>query len=307
MLSTSRHASSPASSSSRRRMLDSATRERALLVAGGAAVAALLPAIWRRLQRRGVGPAVGPAAAAAAADPTRSTTSSAGGGVGAYETRKAVDEYLQFHYGKPEEILPYELGPKVGGCGCMHAAVRGERSAPGRQRGCSSAVCCPHMYRLGLQLERLICPVLLSCLCRLFAHARRCRRPPPALRAQDALRFTEEIALLCERHCGALQDFTGACKVRSCRYSNLVAAGPGQYGMRSPDSRCLPPLPPLLALPLPHCRGAGGGDSGGHWLRCGWSLVCAGPCLPPCDGHRLFAALCQRCKRERGLWGWAKH
>ncbi|PRW60369.1 hypothetical protein C2E21_0705 [Chlorella sorokiniana] len=118
-------------------MLDSATRERALLVAGGAAFAVLLPALWRRLQRRGVGPAVGPAAAAAAADPSRSTTSSAGGGVSAYETRRAVDEYLQFHYGKPEEILPYELGPK------------------------------------------------------------------------DALRFTEEIALLCERHCGALQDFTG--------------------------------------------------------------------------------------------------
>jgi hypothetical protein len=27
---------------------------------------------------------------------------------------------------------------------------------------------------------------------------------------QDALRFTEEIALLCERHCPALLDFTGA-------------------------------------------------------------------------------------------------
>lgn len=95
-------------------MLDSANRERALLVLGGAAAASLIPALVRRLQRRGAGPAVGPAAAAAAAvDPTRSTTSSAGGGVGAYETRKAVDEYLQFHYGKPEEVLPYEAGPQV--------------------------------------------------------------------------------------------------------------------------------------------------------------------------------------------------
>ncbi len=116
MLSAPRHSSRPAahpSSTARRTMLDQVTRERALLVVGGAAFASLLPAIWRRLQRRGAGPAVGPAAAAAA-DPTRSTTSSAGGGVSAYETRRAVDEYLQFHYGKPEEILPYELGPKVG-------------------------------------------------------------------------------------------------------------------------------------------------------------------------------------------------
>lgn len=43
----------------------------------------------------------------------RSTTSSAGGGTAAYETRKAVEEYLQFHFGKDEDILPYENGPKV--------------------------------------------------------------------------------------------------------------------------------------------------------------------------------------------------
>lgn len=41
-----------------------------------------------------------------------------------------------------------------------------------------------------------------------------CRRPslrlswhPPC--PQDALRFTQELALLCEKHCAALQDFTG--------------------------------------------------------------------------------------------------
>lgn len=44
----------------------------------------------------------------------RSTTSSAGGGAAAYETKKAVDEYIQFHYGAAEDLLPYANGPKVG-------------------------------------------------------------------------------------------------------------------------------------------------------------------------------------------------
>lgn len=43
----------------------------------------------------------------------RSTTSSAGGGSAAYETRKAVDEYIQFHFGSQEDLLPYANGPKV--------------------------------------------------------------------------------------------------------------------------------------------------------------------------------------------------
>lgn len=42
----------------------------------------------------------------------RSTTSSAGGGAMAYETKKAVDEYLQFHFGMDKDILPYANGPK---------------------------------------------------------------------------------------------------------------------------------------------------------------------------------------------------
>lgn len=42
----------------------------------------------------------------------RSTTSSAGGGALAYETKKAVDEYLLFHFGQPEDIFPYAHGPK---------------------------------------------------------------------------------------------------------------------------------------------------------------------------------------------------
>ncbi|KAG2451483.1 hypothetical protein HYH02_004081 [Chlamydomonas schloesseri] len=42
----------------------------------------------------------------------RSTTSSAGGGAAAYETKKAVDEYLQFHFAAPTDLLPYANGPK---------------------------------------------------------------------------------------------------------------------------------------------------------------------------------------------------
>eukprot|EP01024_Parvocaulis_polyphysoides_P041535 TRINITY_DN38096_c0_g1_i2.p2 TRINITY_DN38096_c0_g1~~TRINITY_DN38096_c0_g1_i2.p2 ORF type:complete len:152 (-),score=33.93 TRINITY_DN38096_c0_g1_i2:95-550(-) len=41
----------------------------------------------------------------------RSTTSATGGGIQAYETKKAVDEYLLFHYGKQSDKLPYENGP----------------------------------------------------------------------------------------------------------------------------------------------------------------------------------------------------
>lgn len=67
----------------------------------------------------------------------RSTTSSGGGGPAAYETSKAVDEYLMFHFAGAEELIPYSVGPK------------------------------------------------------------------------DAVGFTAQCALLCERHCAALQDFTG--------------------------------------------------------------------------------------------------
>ena len=85
-----------------------------MLLLAGATAASVVPALWRRLQRRGVLPAAAGGGGGGGVDESRSTTSSAGGGVGAYETRKAVDEYLQFHYGRPEDIMPYECGPKVG-------------------------------------------------------------------------------------------------------------------------------------------------------------------------------------------------
>eukprot|EP00951_Prasinocladus_malaysianus_P029110 scaffold267351_cov38-Prasinocladus_malaysianus.AAC.1 len=42
---------------------------------------------------------------------TGSTTASTGG-VALYETKKAVNEYLQFHFGGDSDVLPYDFGPK---------------------------------------------------------------------------------------------------------------------------------------------------------------------------------------------------
>ena len=38
---------------------------------------------------------------------TASTGPSAGGGPAVYETKRAVNEYLQFHFGDPNDVLPY--------------------------------------------------------------------------------------------------------------------------------------------------------------------------------------------------------
>lgn len=111
----------------------------------------------------------------------RSTTSSAGGGAAAYETRKAVDEYLQFHFGADSDILPYANGPKV----------RPLDVTTSRHR-------IPHAT----------VPVLLSPLAMQIANS-----PSPlrldAMHPQEALRFPARCAQLCEKHCKALRDFTG--------------------------------------------------------------------------------------------------
>lgn len=78
-----------------------------------------------------------------------------GGGAAAYETTKAVDEYLQFHYAPAEQLLPYTDAPKVR----LHVVLftnHGSTTTP-----------------------------------------------------QSACNFAARCALLCERHCLALQDFTG--------------------------------------------------------------------------------------------------
>ena len=46
-----------------------------------------------------------------AAMSTAATGAGAGGGPATYETRRAVDEYLQFHFGKPSDVMPYKDGP----------------------------------------------------------------------------------------------------------------------------------------------------------------------------------------------------
>lgn len=38
--------------------------------------------------------------------------STAASGSGVYESRRAVDEYLLFHFGEPNLLMPYEFGPK---------------------------------------------------------------------------------------------------------------------------------------------------------------------------------------------------
>jgi len=80
--------------------LRSPSRDLLVGAAAGAAGAALLQALlqWRASR----------AAAAAAAQ--LSTTSSGHSGA-VYETAKALDEYLLFHYGAPAELLPYARVP----------------------------------------------------------------------------------------------------------------------------------------------------------------------------------------------------
>lgn len=53
-------------------------------------------------------PGAGSEAGTAAAMSTASTGMSSGGGPQVYEQRRAVDEYLQFHFGKPDDVLPYK-------------------------------------------------------------------------------------------------------------------------------------------------------------------------------------------------------
>lgn len=89
-----------------------------------------------------------------------------GGGTAAYETAKAVDEYLQFHFAPADELLPYKHAPKV------------------------------------LPTKRRVCPRFTY----ISSHTRtRCN---PCY-TQDACNFPARCAHLCERHCLALQDFTG--------------------------------------------------------------------------------------------------
>ncbi|CAE7522625.1 unnamed protein product [Symbiodinium sp. KB8] len=89
--------------------METKTREQVALVAGGAVIGGLLAAAATQFfsaasAKGGVEGAKG----TESADAEMSTTSSAHSGA-VYETSTAVSEYLQFHYGKPEDIMPYTL------------------------------------------------------------------------------------------------------------------------------------------------------------------------------------------------------
>jgi SAM-dependent methyltransferase len=103
------------------------SRELVAGVAAGAAGAVLLQALVARWR----------AARAAAAAPELSTTSSAHSGA-VYETTKALDEYLLFHYGAPAELLPYARGPAVP-LAALDFAVRTAELCAAWQRAGSAA------------------------------------------------------------------------------------------------------------------------------------------------------------------------
>ena len=50
------------------------------------------------------------ASSSSAAAAVRSTTDSGVSGSSVYETARAVDEYLQFHYARPADLMPYPPG-----------------------------------------------------------------------------------------------------------------------------------------------------------------------------------------------------
>lgn len=87
--------------------METKTREQVALVAGGAVIGGLLAAAATQFfsAASAKGGEEG-AKGTESADAEMSTTSSAHSGA-VYETSTAVSEYLQFHYGKPEDIMPY--------------------------------------------------------------------------------------------------------------------------------------------------------------------------------------------------------
>ena len=173
----------------------------ALLLAAGALAASVAAALRRRLRRK--------------SDAERSTTSGAGGGSEAYETKKAVDEYLQFHYGREQDVMPYDFGPKASqaaplaeACVPVRQAARPRPRGPAQQQGEGATA-----------------------------------RPPPTplpSPVQEALQFPAQLAQLCEQHCEALRDFTGerpepaaldvGCAVGAATFE-LARAFPRVYGL----------------------------------------------------------------------------
>ncbi|HUP22693.1 MAG TPA: putative 4-mercaptohistidine N1-methyltransferase [Thermoanaerobaculia bacterium] len=60
-----------------------------------------------------------------------------------YESRRAVDQYLLFHYGSTEEVLPYPFGPRDAlgyPARCAHAALDAAKETPRRALDLGCAV-----------------------------------------------------------------------------------------------------------------------------------------------------------------------
>jgi len=85
--------------------------------AAGLAAATLAAGVLYALQARRAA-----AAPAASADASAMSTTSSAQGTDVYETSKAVAEYLLFHFGAPQEILPY--APALGHHGALDFAAR---------------------------------------------------------------------------------------------------------------------------------------------------------------------------------------
>jgi len=85
----------------------------------------------------------------------RSTTASGVGGAAVYESGKAVDEYLQFHYASDQEIMPFACGPKDAlgfpkrmAAKCLAASGRKRALDLGCAVGGSSFELCRHFDRV---------------------------------------------------------------------------------------------------------------------------------------------------------------
>lgn len=86
-----------------------ASRDLIVGLTAGAAAGVVASALFSYLRGRSAGVTAAPATAATASADISTTSSGHSGNV--YETKKAVAEYLQFHFGKDSDILPYAEGP----------------------------------------------------------------------------------------------------------------------------------------------------------------------------------------------------
>ena len=91
-----------------------------------------------------------------------------------YETPKAVDEYLLFHYAEDKELMPYKGGPTVTSLPPRPAQRPGSSSQPAHGAGPEAVIDAPPS-------------------------------PPPPAFPQDALQFPARCAALCALHCKTKQ------------------------------------------------------------------------------------------------------